>query len=106
MIRGDSVLRSINPRAAAIEAAGALGAITLVADTTIMPVSRSSSVHSLDKNPGTMAKPLQTFAAAIQVSRKTQHTIADAPIIQLREGVYHLADTVVLGKADSVSHFN
>lgn len=54
-----------------------------------------------DSAAGTMANPLKSLAAAVNMSRLSNHSISDAPLIQLREGAYYLADTIYLSKQDS-----
>eukprot|EP01050_Picozoa_sp_SAG11_P006238 SAG11_NODE_476_length_9118_cov_5.515911_13_plen_237_part_00 len=49
-----------------------------------------------DTNPGTLASPLQTIAAAQSAARKSRPAT-----IELRAGVYYLGATLELGAADS-----
>jgi hypothetical protein len=54
-----------------------------------------------DTAAGAIDSPLKTVGAAVALSRKGNHSIANAPVIQLREGQHYLSDTIVLDKADS-----
>jgi hypothetical protein len=58
-------------------------------------------VKGADTNPGTLARPLRTLQSAVQASRSRSHSVADAPVIQLRGGTYFLNATVVLNPTDS-----
>lgn len=55
-----------------------------------------------DSNTGSITSPLQTIAAAVAASRKfVEQATGAATIIQLRKGVFYLAESVVLQESDS-----
>ena len=55
-----------------------------------------------DSNTGSITSPLQTIAAAVAASRKSgEQATGAATIIQLRKGVFYLAESVVLQESDS-----
>ena len=98
----------VDTTAVDLEAAGAGTGTTARAprpDTAGRPQIYVDPDAGSDGNPGTLARPLQTLPAAVAASRTVKAgrgtSIDDAAVIQLRAGSYHLAETVVLGAADS-----